>query len=69
VEDIAMARPLLGEILLENQEISQDQLDKAIETQKKEGGLIGIILVTQGAITEQTLVKYLAIQAERVTSS
>ncbi|HOO72141.1 MAG TPA: hypothetical protein PK926_10300 [Spirochaetota bacterium] len=64
-----MARPLLGEILLENGEISQDQLNKALDVQKSEGGLIGIILVTQGAISEQTLVKYLAIQAERVTSS
>ncbi len=64
-----MARPLLGEILLENNEITHEQLEKAIEVQKKEGGLIGIILVTQGIITEQTLVKYLAIQAERVTSS
>ena len=64
-----MARPLLGEILLENGEITQEQLDKAIETQKREGGLIGIILVTQGSITEQALVKYLAVQAERVTSS
>ncbi len=64
-----MARPLLGEILLEHKEITQEQLDKAIEMQKKEGGLIGIILVTMGAITEQTLVKYLAIQAERVTLS
>jgi hypothetical protein len=64
-----MSRPLLGEILLENKEITQEQLDKAIEIQKKEGGLIGIILVTMGAITEQVLVKYLAVQAERVTSS
>ncbi|MCP4136893.1 MAG: hypothetical protein GY754_38335 [bacterium] len=64
-----MARPLLGEILLEEGEITQDQLDKALEVQKNEGGLIGIILVTQGAISEQTLVKYLALQAERVTSS
>ncbi len=64
-----MSRPLLGEILLENGEITKEQLDKAVDVQKREGGLIGIILVTQGAITEQTLVKYLAIQAERVTSS
>jgi len=64
-----MARPLLGEILLENNEISKEQLNKAIEIQKKEGGLIGIILVNMGAISEQTLVKYLAVQAERVTTS
>jgi hypothetical protein len=64
-----MAKPLLGEILYENKEISKDQLDKALEVQKNEGGLIGIILVTMGAITEQTLVKYLALQAEKVTSA
>jgi type IV pilus assembly protein PilB len=64
-----MSRPLLGEILLEKGEISKEQLQAALDIQKNEGGLIGIILVTQGAISEQTLVKYLAIQAERVTSS
>lgn len=64
-----MARPLLGEILLENGEISREQLDKALVVQKGEGGLIGIILINQGSISEQTLVKYLAIQAERVTST
>ncbi len=63
-----MAKPLLGEILLENGEITQEQLDKALEVQKSEGGLIGIILVTQGAISEQILVKYLALQAEQITS-
>ncbi len=64
-----MAKPLLGEILLEHGEITNEQLDKAVDAQRREGGLIGIILVTQGAITEQTLVKYLAVQAERVTSA
>jgi hypothetical protein len=62
-----MSKPLLGEILLENGEITQEQLDAALATQQNEGGLIGIILVTNGAITEQTLVNYLAIQAERIT--
>lgn len=62
-----MARPMLGEMLLEEGVITREQLDKALEVQKNEGGLIGIILVTQGAITEQVLVKYLALQAERVT--
>ncbi len=63
-----MSRPLLGEILLEKGEITQEQLEKALEVQKNEGGLIGIILVNQGSITEQVLVKYLALQAEKVTS-
>lgn len=64
-----MSKPLLGEILLENGEITQEQLDTALEEQKKEGGLIGIILVNLGIISEQTLVKYLAIQAEKVIKS
>jgi len=64
-----MDKPLLGKILLEHKEITEDQLNKAVEYQKNEGGLIGIILVSQGAISEQTLVKYLAIQAEKVTST
>ncbi len=64
-----MAKPLLGEMLVEAGEITQDQLDKALEIQKEEGGLIGIILVNLGSITEQTLVKYLASQAERVVKS
>ena len=64
-----MAKPLLGEMLVEAGEISQEQLDKALEIQRDEGGLIGIILVNLGYINEQTLVKYLATQAERVVKS
>jgi type IV pilus assembly protein PilB len=64
-----MPKPLLGELLVENNEITQEQLNKAIEVQKKEGGLIGIILVNLAFIDEQTLVKYLAVQAERVVKS
>ncbi|HON79466.1 MAG TPA: hypothetical protein PK544_13320 [Spirochaetota bacterium] len=64
-----MPKPLLGELLVDNNEITQDQLSKAIEIQKKEGGLIGIIMVNLGFIDEQTLVKYLAVQAERVVKS
>ena len=64
-----MERPLLGELLLQKNEITREQLDKAMETQAKSGGLIGIILVTQGAITETTLVTYLSLQAEMITSA
>lgn len=62
-----MSRPLLGEILLDDGEITKEELDNALEIQKNEGGLIGIILVNQGVITEQTLVQYLTMQAERIT--
>ncbi len=64
-----MSKPLLGELLLENEEISQDQLDEALKIQKDEGGLIGIIMVNLGHISEQQLVRYLAMQAERVVKS
>jgi len=64
-----MAKPLLGDMLLEDGAITREQLDKALEVQKKEGGLMGIILVNLGFIAEKTLVKYLALQAERVVKS
>lgn len=64
-----MSKVLLGEMLLENGEITRQQLDEALEIQKKDGGLLGIILVNLGFINEQSLVKYLAIQAERVVKS
>ncbi|MBN1500146.1 MAG: hypothetical protein JW982_08325 [Spirochaetes bacterium] len=64
-----MAKQLLGDILLDNGEITREQLDEALKIQKDEGGLIGIILVNLGHLSEQSLVKYLAIQAERVVQS
>ncbi len=64
-----MSKPLLGELLLENEEITQEQLNEALKIQKDEGGLIGIIIVNMGFISEQKLVKYLAKQAERVVKS
>ncbi len=64
-----MAKPLLGEMLLEAGEITQEQLDQALEVQKKEGGLMGIILVNLNFISEKILVRYLALQAERVVKS
>ncbi|MCL1864587.1 MAG: hypothetical protein FWF73_02105 [Spirochaetes bacterium] len=64
-----MAKPLLGEMLVENGVITREQMNKALEIQQNEGGLIGIILVSQGIISEQKLVEYLAMQAKIVTNS
>ena len=58
-----MAKPLIGEILITSGEITHEQLNTALQIQKENGGLLGIILVCQGIINEQTLVKYLEIQA------
>ncbi len=64
-----MAKPLLGEILVEDAVITKEQLNEALAIQKRDGGLIGIILMNLGYINEPTLVKYLAVQAERVIKS
>jgi hypothetical protein len=64
-----MGKQLLGDILVEHGEITPVQMSEALDIQKKEGGLIGIILVNLGYISEQSLVKYLAIQAEKVVQS
>jgi len=64
-----MAKPMLGEMLLENGVITKEQLQRALDVQNSEGGLIGIILVSQGVISEQVLVEYLALQAKIVTTS
>lgn len=64
-----MAKPMLGEMLLEKGVITKDQLQRALDVQNSEGGLIGIILVSQGIISEQVLVEYLALQAKIVTTS
>ncbi|HOE21001.1 MAG TPA: hypothetical protein PKJ69_08590 [Spirochaetota bacterium] len=64
-----MAKPLLGEILVEDAVITKEQLNEALAIQKRDGGLIGIILMNLGYINEPTLVKYLALQAERVIKS
>lgn len=59
-----MARLLIGEILVNNEIITPEQLNQALEIQKKTGGLLGIILVCQGVIKEETLIHYLDIQAK-----
>ena len=61
-----MSNPLLGEILIEKGEITREQLNDALDVQKREGGLIGIILVNLGFLSEERLVMNLALQAERV---
>ena len=54
--------PKLGQILLNNNIISEDQLIKAIDHQKKEGGRIGSNLINLGFITEEALVEFLSKQ-------
>lgn len=62
-----MNKPRIGDLLLENGVITQNQLNNALAFQKQNGGLVGFILVNQKVISEDVLVKYLALQAERLT--
>ncbi len=45
----------IGEILVEKKLITQDQLDKALEVQLKEGGLLGQILVKLNFVTQEQI--------------
>ncbi|MDD5618056.1 MAG: type II secretion system protein GspE, partial [Candidatus Omnitrophica bacterium] len=46
----------LGEILVKEGIITQEQLDKAIQAQQKEGARIGELLIKMGLVTEQDIV-------------
>lgn len=53
----------IGEILIENGSVTQDQLEKALEQQKHEPGkLLGQILIQMGFVTEEDIVAALATQ-------
>jgi type IV pilus assembly protein PilB len=52
----------LGDLLLEENLVTQDQIMKAIEEQQKSGEPLGRILVKRGSITEEALFYFLAIQ-------
>ncbi len=52
----------LGNLALSNGLITEAQLDKAIEEQQRTGGLLGRILVQQGALDEERLARLLAEQ-------
>ena len=46
----------IGELLLEDGKLSPENLEEALNHQKKEGGLIGQILIRMGYITEEELI-------------
>lgn len=52
----------LGQILVERGIITRLQLEKALEIQKKEGGLIGEVLVKLGFATEESIAHCLSLQ-------
>jgi len=52
----------LGELLIERKVINAEQLQKAIEFQKANGGLIGEILVQLGSAQEEDIARVLTAQ-------
>ncbi len=52
----------LGQLLVSNNVITEDQLEKALELQKKEGGRLGSILVKLDILSEEQLVAFLSKQ-------
>ena len=52
----------LGDLLIEENLITEEQLNEAIENQQKSGEPLGRILVRMGLITEEALYYFLAIQ-------
>lgn len=52
----------LGQLLVSNSIITEEQLEKALDLQKKEGGRIGSNLIKLGYLTEDTLVQFLSKQ-------
>ena len=59
---LPVAQGLLGEILVGNRTIDQDQLDAALELQKESRERLGTVLVETGAITPAQLTEALATQ-------
>ncbi|MFH1395353.1 MAG: hypothetical protein ABIH09_04270 [Candidatus Omnitrophota bacterium] len=52
----------LGQILQRNNVISKEQLKMALDLQKREGGLLGEILIKLGYVSEREIVQALTVQ-------
>jgi type IV pilus assembly protein PilB len=57
-----MEKLLVGEILIKRKRITQEQLNEALEVQKKENGFLGETLVKLGFIEERDIVIALVVQ-------
>ena len=53
----------LGKVLIKRKVITQEQLDQALEVQKREEGYIGEILVKLGYVDERDIVAALVVQS------
>ncbi len=58
----------IGEILLSAGEITPEDLNIALHYQEKNGGLLGMCLVREGATSYMTVIKYLSLQGANYIS-
>jgi len=63
-QDLQLFRRKLGDLLLENQLVTAQQLEEALAIQMNSGGRLGEILVKTGHLKEQDLSDILGIQKE-----
>ncbi|WP_138495660.1 type II secretion system ATPase GspE [Paenibacillus pinistramenti] len=59
---MAIVKKRLGDLLVENGIISQDQLEEALTEQRKTKRKLGDLLISQGYVTEQQLIEVLEFQ-------
>lgn len=52
----------IGQLLIQRGKITPEQLEQALQLQKKERGFLGEILVKLGFVTEEDIVQILALQ-------
>ncbi len=54
----------IGELLAEEGVITNEQLDEALQVQAKSGGLLGLILMDMGLVTETDIAKVTCVQLQ-----
>jgi type IV pilus assembly protein PilB len=68
VPERRIAKKPIGEILLDQDIITQEQLDEALEEQKRSGRLLGKILIDLGYATEEAILEALGSQIDMKVS-
>lgn len=63
VESVDIAAPRLGEMLLADQKLSRNDLERALEVQRSMGGRLGRLLISLGLVSEVDVFSTLARQA------
>ena len=63
VQSVDIATPRLGEMLLAEQKLSRNDLERALEVQRSMGGRLGRLLISLGLVSEVDVYAALARQA------